>query len=170
MLDLTIIGNLGADAVVKAANGCSFISFRVAHTDAWTDGNGVEHSETSWVDCAMNFRAGEQPRIFCYLKKGQRVYVRGPLSLRTYSSKKDRCIKAGAQCAVRQIELLGGVSDDVPRQLFDADGVAHQITRHYYCDTAKGQQLIAANQRSFSVDGSGWVTPIVSESSSQVDQ
>ena len=42
MLKLVIIGNLGADAELRNANGAQFLSFRVAHSDRWTDRNSGE--------------------------------------------------------------------------------------------------------------------------------
>ena len=35
MFKVEVIGNLGADAQVKDANGTKFITFRVAHTEKW---------------------------------------------------------------------------------------------------------------------------------------
>ena len=37
MLKVEMIGNLGADAEIKDHQGRKFVSFRVAHTEKWTD-------------------------------------------------------------------------------------------------------------------------------------
>lgn len=118
MLQAMLIGHLGADAESKNTNGNEFITFRIANTDKWTDEAGQVHEQTTWVDCIMNGR----PKVFEYLKKGQLVYVSGSVSLRVYSSAKDKCMKAGMTINVRQVELLGGKSDDVPAVLYTEDG------------------------------------------------
>ncbi len=118
MLQAMLIGHLGADAESKSTNGNEFITFRIANTDKWTDEAGQVHEQTTWVDCIMNGK----PKVFEYLKKGQLVYVSGSVSLRVYSSAKDKCMKAGMTINVRQVELLGGKSDDVPAVLYTEDG------------------------------------------------
>ena len=50
MLKAELIGNLGADAVIKSGEGYSFVSMRVANTEKWKDESGAEHSDTVWVD------------------------------------------------------------------------------------------------------------------------
>ncbi|MBO5423750.1 MAG: single-stranded DNA-binding protein, partial [Fibrobacteraceae bacterium] len=91
MLQATAIGHIGGDAEVKSTNGKEFTTFRIAHTDKWTDESGQEHTNTQWIDCTMNGK----PAVLEWLKKGQMVCVMGNLSTRIYSSAKDRCMKAG---------------------------------------------------------------------------
>lgn len=72
-------------------------------------------------------------KLLPYLKQGVKVFVRGSVGLRVYSSPKDRCMKAGVTISIREIELVGGSSDDVARQLIDpATGMLYD-TRKYYC-------------------------------------
>ena len=89
MLQAILIGNIGADAKVNVKDGSEFTTFRVAHNDTWTDANGTQHSNTLWVDCIMNGK----PNVVEYLKQGTQVAIMGNVTLRTYSSEKDRCIK-----------------------------------------------------------------------------
>ena len=49
MLQLQIIGNLGADAQVQDFNGKKAVCFNVAHTDRWTDDNQTKHETTTWA-------------------------------------------------------------------------------------------------------------------------
>lgn len=101
MLRLQVIGNLGADAEKKEANGRAFVSFRVAHSEKRADGTEV----TTWVACAMN---GDGGRVFEYLKKGVKVWVEGRPRIRTYSSPKTHQIEAGIDLSVDTLELCGG--------------------------------------------------------------
>ena len=161
MLQCVLIGYLGADAEAKSSNGKDFITFRVAQTDKWTDEAGQTHEQTTWVDCVMNGR----PNVFPYLKKGQQVYVNGPISLRVYSSAKERCMKAGLTINVRQVELIGGKSDDIPGQLFaEENGKQFNVEKLYLCvdpttnDTAsQSMNLVSKSGEIFHVDENGWI-------------
>lgn len=161
MLQVVLVGNLGADCEVKVSNGKSFISFRVAHTNRWTDDSGEKHEETTWVDCTIN---GESP-IREYLRKGQMVYVQGTCSLRVYSSQKDRCMKAGMRINVRSIELLGSKTDDVPSQLIDPrDGSLINVQKWYYApevnfEGVEGEtmELLGKSGDRYIVSNAGWV-------------
>lgn len=116
MLKCEIIGNLGSDCVVRDANGKKFAVCRVAHTDKWKGADGNVREETIWVDIMIN---DAESKVIPFLKRGTKVYVRGNLSLRVYSSPKDKCMKAGAQVQAWEIELCGGNADSFPRQLID---------------------------------------------------
>ena len=70
MLQLEIIGNLGADAQVMTSNGKPFVSFNVAHTERWQGEDGVKHEQTQWVSGALN---GDGGNLLQYLKKGTTV-------------------------------------------------------------------------------------------------
>ena len=106
------------------------------------------------------------PNVTPYLKKGQLVFVTGSQSLRVYSSKKDRCMKAGLTINVRQVELLGTKNDDIPGTLYSpADNAAHEITKHYYCADMANKapqgapiELISRSNETYLVDNAGWVS------------
>lgn len=102
MLVVEIIGNLGADAVIKEFKGQKFISFSVAHTESYTDGQGQKHERTTWVSC---LKYGESA-VINYLKKGTRVFLRGELSVKTYEA--GGTVQAGINCKVKELQLLGG--------------------------------------------------------------
>lgn len=162
MLQITAIGHIGGDAEVKTSNGREFTTFRIAHTDRWTDDAGQVHENTQWVDCIMNGRPG----VLEYLKKGQMVYVNGGASLRVYSSAKDRCMKAGITINVKLIELLGGRGDDVPNRLYDMNtGAQVEVKRFYNVPSLVREenqpeylQLVSRSQEKFICDRNGWVT------------
>lgn len=155
MLQVTLIGNVGADAVRKGGDGYEFVSFRVCHNDRYTDSAGVRHESTMWVDCVMD----KDAKVAEYLKAGTQVYVTGSLSLRVYSSAKDRCMKAGATIRVQRLELLSGKSDPVPGRLIDNDGVVHEVQKYFHCDVP-GCFLHNERGAQFASDDNGWVVPI----------
>lgn len=161
MLKCEIIGNLGADAQVKGENGKQFISFNVAHTDKWTDEAGTVHEQTQWVSCIIN---DVNTKVLPYLLKGKTVYVRGDARLRVFSSEKERRMVAGMTVNVREVELLGGSSDEVPRQLLTSDGLLVPTYKAYYIDPAmpdKPAELYDKNMQKFAVDKNGFVTKVV---------
>lgn len=155
MLQAFLIGNVGADAQLQAKDGRKFTTFRVAHNDVWTGQAGQEHRTSIWVDCVMN----DHPKVAEYIKAGTQVCVWGTITLRVYSSAKDRCMKAGMQINVRSIELLGGRNDDVPTRLYDNQGVQHDVSKWYLTDV-KSTTLMSQRGAQFSVDGNGWVKPL----------
>lgn len=162
MLQTMIIGHIGADAESKNANGRNFITFRVAHSERYTDANGQQHDNTTWVDCILNGSSNLLP----YLKKGTQVYVIGSTSLRTYSSPKDKCIKAGLTINVRNIELLGGKPEQVPSVLYRQDnGEQVQVSKYYFAlSLARGQEaeehipLVSTSAQQFVADRNGCIS------------
>lgn len=157
MLQVNLIGNLGGNAEVKAADGREFVTFRVAHNESYTDSNGQKVDRTQWIDCTMNCNGG-RPAILPYLLAGTMVYVVGSMTTRVYSSAKDRCMKAGVTIHVQRIELLGGQSDPIPKRLYDQNGVQVDVTKFYHVES-KGQELRDLKGNVFVSDANGWVQP-----------
>lgn len=106
------------------------------------------------------------PAVVQYLTAGTLVCVTGSLSSRLYSSPKDRCMKAGITLRVQKVELLGGQSDAVPRRLFDADGVMHDVNKYFHCDV-QPSVLRDTHGREFEVVQGGWVSPKANSDDSQ---
>lgn len=160
MLKLEVIGNLGADAQIKGENGRQFISFNVAHTDKWTDDQGVDHNTTQWVSCIINDPAS---KVLPYLVKGKSVYVRGNAKLRVFSSEKERRMVAGVTINVQDIELIGGQVDAVPKNLNDTAGVIYPIYKAFYIDpniAQKPKELLDAHMNKYAVNENGFVTKL----------
>lgn len=158
MFKVEVIGNLGADAQIKGENGRQFISFNVAHTDTWTDDAGQKHEQTQWVSCIIN---DVDSKVRQYLVKGKTVYVRGDARLRVFSSEKERRMVAGITVNVREIELVGGSTRDIPRQLNDKDGLLFNIYEAYYIDPSiekKPVELFDRQMNVYQVDNNGFVT------------
>lgn len=165
MLQFQVIGNLGADAQVKDINGRKFVTFDVAHSNSWADDAGTQHSDMIWVSCIM---AGDGGNLLPYLTKGKKVFVSGDGSVKVYSSKVQRRMMAGANLSVRQIELLGGSSDEVPRQLITLAGEVLDVYKAYYINPGKAEELcpkkddvgtlVSQRGEFYEVKREGWVT------------
>lgn len=78
MKEITIIGNLGQNAVVRqTSDGRSIMTFSVAVNQV--NGNPL------WFNCVSNYRE----KLFPYLVKGTNVCVIGDLSVDLYNGKID---------------------------------------------------------------------------------
>lgn len=167
MLQCTMIGNLGANAEIKTADGREFVTFRIAHNDSFKGADGVRKETSMWVDCTMNCTTG-RPAVLPYLTKGTTVCVVGNVSLRVYSSEKDRCMKAGLTIHVQKLELLGGSGDTIPRRLYTSDGVMVDVNKYYHADT---QEAVLYDQRGngYQVAEGGWILPTQQQSNEQTE-
>ena len=162
MLQCTIIGNIGADAVIKESEGREFVAFRVAHNETFTCADGTKKETSMWVDCTMSCANG-RPAVVPYLKKGTAVCVTGNVSLRVYSSEKDRCMKAGMKIQVQKLELIGGQVDSVPRRLYTKDGVMVQVNKYYHAETTEAV-LMDERDNQYQVADGGWIAPVQNNS------
>lgn len=165
MLFGTLIGNLGANAEIKTADGREFVSFRVAHNDSYKGADGTKVETSMWVDCTMSCANG-RPAVLPYLTKGTTVCVVGQLSTRVYSSEKDRCMKAGLKIHVQKIELIGGASDIIPRRLYTKDGEMVDVNKYYNANT---KETILLDQRGnqYTVANGGWVSAPIAQNNEQ---
>lgn len=161
MLQANAIGHIGSDAEVKTSNGREFTTFRIAHSDKWTDDAGNQHENTQWIDCVMNGKTA----VVEWLKKGQQVYVSGSLTTRIYSSAKERCMKAGITINVRTLELIGSKGDEIPNVLYDANTGEQVEVKKYYnvhslirdANQPELYPLVSRTQERFVADREGWV-------------
>ena len=172
MLKVELIGNLGADAEVKNSQGYQFVTMRIAHTDKWKSQDGQTHETTIWVDATMN---DTESKVIPYLRQGVKVFVRGNASLRVYSSPKDKCMKAGLSIAIREIELVGGQTDDVPRRLIDPQTAQLlEVTKHYWVNRDNtsmqdNDQMALADDKGklYIMDKGGFVVPAAVDPATQ---
>lgn len=165
MFKAEIIGNLGADVEIKEYQGGKFATFRVAHSSKFKNQSGQDTESTTWIDVTMN---DVESKVIPFLKAGTKVFVRGNASLRCYSSPKLKQMIAGLTINAWEIELCGGSSDIVPRQLIDpSNGQIFDITKYYWCnhpvDGMKQDeyvQLIDKGGREFMMNYGGFVQPM----------
>ena len=149
-----VIGNLGADAEVKTENGKKFVSLSIADTRRRKKGDGTVQESTVWVSATIN---GDGGNLLPYLVKGVKVWASGEMTVRTYHSEKQHALVAGINLFVRDIELVDTKVDDVPRDVYDVDGVAHRVSKFYHTDTVKNVSVYDRQGREFKVDGNGWI-------------
>lgn len=163
-----VIGNLGSDAKVVENNGQQFITLSIADSRKFKKQDGTEVTSTNWVDAIIS---DPNHPVLPYLKQGVKVAIIGQSTLRVYSSKKDRCMKAGQTIHVLNIELCGGSSDDVPRQLVDPNsGVVYDTKKLYWIPELQGKTpqgyhsaLVDSRANAYVVDSNGFVTPEVQQ-------
>lgn len=85
MNEITVVGNLVADPIVKTAAGQPLAKLRIATNDRVKDSNGQwKDGDTTFIDvtCWRKLAEGSSS-----LKKGQRVIVHGKLKGREYDRK-----------------------------------------------------------------------------------
>jgi len=101
-LTMQIIGNVGNDAVVKQVGDKSIIEFSVAHTEKWTDKQGVKNQKTTWVKCSY---WTDRVNIAAYIKKGGMIEVSGLPHITTYTTQNNE-FKANLELKVTSITLI----------------------------------------------------------------
>lgn len=81
MLQGEVIGNIGKDAEIREFGERKYVSFTVAHSERKRNQDGQFEEHTVWVSVLWY---GDGGKLFQYLKKGCKVFVRGDLSVRKY--------------------------------------------------------------------------------------
>lgn len=96
---VTIIGNLGANAVRRvASDGRELMTFNVAVN--------VKNQQPVWFNCIGSLRE----KLFPFLVKGQGVCIIGDLSAGVYQGTPD------LQVNIDKIELIGAAPEDSSQQ------------------------------------------------------
>jgi single-strand DNA-binding protein len=108
LIKLTVIGNLGRDAIVRDVQGKSVISFSVAHIEKFKDNSGQQKDKTTWVECN---HWSERTNLVPYLKKGHQIYVEGQPTIDVYENKDGQKV-AGVKLRVTLIQLLSNKSSE----------------------------------------------------------
>lgn len=120
MLQISIIGNLGADAQVKSKNGNSFLCFNVAHTARVKSSNGEMIDQTQWVSVTMNHYSENFAK---YLVRGTKVYVYGKLFSRIWRDNQG-ISNVGLNVLADIVELCGSKADAAQSAAAPADASA----------------------------------------------
>lgn len=104
MLICTIVGNIGNDVRQVSKNTARpFYTFPVAHSEKFTNSQGVKVERTTWVDVVLNFNA---ERLLQYLVRGAKVAVTGNLTLKPYINGKGEAF-VDATINASTLELCG---------------------------------------------------------------
>jgi len=167
MFNVSIIGNLGADAQVINSNGMEYIQFRVAHTDKIKKSDGSVQETTIWASC---FLIGHS-NLLQYLKKGTKIYCTGNARLNVYSSAKTHRMEAGLTINVIQLELCGGKQEEVfPSVLVNKYGEVFTIRTTYHIDVRgkQGEIFRDKNGKEYVIDNDGRVKKNI-ETEAQAD-
>lgn len=120
MLQVSVIGNLGADAQVKSKNGNSFLCFNVAHTARVKSSNGEMIDQTQWVSVTMNHYSENFAK---YLVRGTKVYVYGKLFSRIWRDNQG-ISNVGLNVLADIVELCGSKADASQSAAVPADAPA----------------------------------------------
>jgi single-strand DNA-binding protein len=95
MLNATIAGNIGADAVIRNAGQTTVTGFNVA-----VEQRGKDGKKTQWVSCSMWGKRGDT--LAQYLTKGSKVCVSGELQTREHDG------KTYLELNVSDVTMMGG--------------------------------------------------------------
>jgi single-strand DNA-binding protein len=95
MLNATIAGNIGADAVTRVAGQTTVTGFNVA-----VEQRGKDGKKTQWIGCSMWGKRGET--LAQYLTKGGKVCASGELTTREHDG------KTYVELNVSELTLMGG--------------------------------------------------------------
>lgn len=107
MIKMTVIGNIGADAVQRETNGRKYTTFNVAVSTKYKNQDGTETERTTWISCA---RDGQSP-VDQWLKRGRQVYLEGTPSVSMFTDNQGHS-NCNLKLAVHRIELLGGKDEN----------------------------------------------------------
>lgn len=103
MLQVQIIGNLGADAEIKEINGKQYSAFSVAATS---------RNETTWVSVLYNYHEN----LHKYLIKGQQVFAQGDARVKLYTSKNSEKTSLDFSVLADKLQLCGSKADSKPAE------------------------------------------------------
>ena len=101
MLQIEVIGNIGADAEIKEFGGKKYVSFNVAHSERRKDANGTTVESTTWVSVLWY---GDGGGLTPHLKRGAKVFVRGRMALKQYQDKNGHW-QTSVNCNACEIQL-----------------------------------------------------------------
>src|SRR5574339_721524 len=102
MIEFSMTGNLGADAVMNNVGDRKVINLNVCHSETWKNREENKENKKYWVDCAY-FTDSEE--LLKMLIKGTLVFVRGTPDTRVHI-KKDGTPVAVQYLRVSKLEVL----------------------------------------------------------------
>ncbi len=108
MKSISIIGNIGRDAVINDVNGRKAINFNVAVNDNYKDEKGNKVEKTTWFSVSYWKGKEQSTKIAEYLKKGIKVFIEGTPEPKVYTNKDQNTVPY-IQISVRNLELLSSL-------------------------------------------------------------
>jgi single-strand DNA-binding protein len=107
---VTLLGNLGKDPEVKfLPSGQAVANFTIATSDRYKDKAGEWQDRTEWHNVVAYARTAEIVRD--YVKKGNKVYVEGRLTTRSWDDKDSGKKIYRTEIVVNDLVLIGGRGD-----------------------------------------------------------
>ena len=108
---VTLLGNLGKDPEIKfLPSGQAVANFSIATTDRYKDKAGEWQDRTEWHNVVAYARTAEIVRD--YVKKGNKLYVEGRLTTRSWDDKDTGKKVYRTEVVVNDLVLIGGRDDD----------------------------------------------------------
>lgn len=109
----TLIGNVGQDPEVRSTqNGGRVATFSLATTRTWSGQSGDRQEKTEWHRCVV-WNAGKGQGMGLadvvekYVKKGDKLYVEGPIEYRQWQDK-ENVTRYTTEIRVRELVMLSG--------------------------------------------------------------
>ena len=88
MINLTISGRVGADAeILQLSKDRKLVKFSVAHSEQFTNRDGVKQTKTTWVNCAIFRNIDASTNFADWIRKGTIISVSGKPEADAYLSK-----------------------------------------------------------------------------------
>ena len=104
---VTLLGNLGKDPEIKfLPSGSAVANFSIATTDRYKDKAGEWQDRTEWHNVVAYARTAEIIRD--YVKKGNKIYVEGRLTTRSWDDKDTGKKVYRTEIVVNDVTLLSG--------------------------------------------------------------
>lgn len=104
MVQIGLIGRLGADATSEDLNGIFVIRFNVCTNVQKKNNDGTYYDVPQWYKVSYFCRT---TGVLPYLTKGAHVYISGEPLIETYTSKNTGAVMYSASITANKIELLG---------------------------------------------------------------
>jgi single-strand DNA-binding protein len=107
---VTLLGNLGKDPEIKfLPSGQAVANFGLATSDRYKDKAGEWQDRTEWHNVVAYGRTAEIVRD--YVKKGNKLYVEGRLTTRSWDDKDTGKKVYRTEVVVNDLVLIGGRGD-----------------------------------------------------------
>lgn len=106
MQQITIVGNIGKDAVVKSSNGNDLTTFSVCVTEKYNDRGGEPVERSTWYGCIYRKKG-----VANFIKKGDRILIQGELNPKIYVNDRNEA-SLDLTVNVARIEFLPNKSKD----------------------------------------------------------
>ena len=107
---VTLLGNLGKDPEIKfLPSGQAVANFGLATSDRYKDKAGEWQDRTEWHNVVAYGRTAEIVRD--YVKKGNKLYVEGRLTTRSWDDKDTGKKVYRTEIVVNDLVLIGGRGD-----------------------------------------------------------